>query len=219
MSILTITYGAESPNTLIRSSRWNQNVTDISTFINNNSIDSNDNIKNGGVSTSSLADGSVTDVKIAGIITGSKVSGSALTGLSGTPPGAGPLPGVNGGVPSGAILMWSGTIAAIPSGYFLCNGANSTPDLRDKFIVGARQDNAGIANTNYTGSLTQSGGSVDHTHTYSGTTSTPIGAPTITAGNNIGVANATHTHTFSGTTSNESVVPVVYYALAFIMKS
>lgn len=40
-------------------------------------------------------------------------------------------------VPKGAIMMWSGTIANIPSGWALCNGQNGTPDLRGRFIVGA----------------------------------------------------------------------------------
>jgi microcystin-dependent protein len=33
--------------------------------------------------------------------------------------------------------MWSGSVATIPTGWVLCNGSNSTPDLRDKFIIGA----------------------------------------------------------------------------------
>ena len=71
---------------------------------------------------------------------------------------------------TGMIMMWSGTIATIPSGWVLCNGSNSTPDLRDRFIIGASQDDAGVAKTNVTGSLTQTGGSKDaivvsHTHT------------------------------------------------------
>lgn len=37
----------------------------------------------------------------------------------------------------GMIVMWSGSVASIPSGWALCNGANGTPDLRDRFIVGA----------------------------------------------------------------------------------
>ena len=41
------------------------------------------------------------------------------------------------GVPSGVIMMWSGAEGAIPSGWYLCNGSNSTPDLRNKFIVGS----------------------------------------------------------------------------------
>ena len=33
-------------------------------------------------------------------------------------------------VPSGGIIIWSGAANAIPSGWVLCNGSNSTPDLR-----------------------------------------------------------------------------------------
>jgi microcystin-dependent protein len=40
-------------------------------------------------------------------------------------------------IPTGVILMWSGSIASIPSGWALCNGANGTPDLREKFVRGA----------------------------------------------------------------------------------
>lgn len=40
-------------------------------------------------------------------------------------------------VPTGAIMMWSGTIANIPTGWALCNGQNGTPDLQGRFIVGA----------------------------------------------------------------------------------
>lgn len=39
------------------------------------------------------------------------------------------------GIPRGAIMMWSGTIA--PSGWALCDGQNGTPDLRDRFVLGA----------------------------------------------------------------------------------
>ena len=38
---------------------------------------------------------------------------------------------------SGMIKIWSGSIASIPSGYVICDGTNSTPDLRDKFVMGA----------------------------------------------------------------------------------
>ena len=41
------------------------------------------------------------------------------------------------GVPSGCIILWSGTADAIPTGFVLCDGNNSTPDLRGRFIVGA----------------------------------------------------------------------------------
>lgn len=40
-------------------------------------------------------------------------------------------------IPSGAILIWSGSLLAVPAGYAVCNGLNGTPDLRDRFVVGA----------------------------------------------------------------------------------
>lgn len=39
--------------------------------------------------------------------------------------------------PTGIITIWKGSVATIPTGYFLCDGTNGTPDLTDKFIVGA----------------------------------------------------------------------------------
>ena len=73
---------------------------------------------------------------------------------------------------SGMIMMWSGTIATIPSGWVLCDGTNSTPDLTNKFIVAADADDGGVAKTTITGSATQTGGTTDsivvsHTHTAS----------------------------------------------------
>lgn len=41
------------------------------------------------------------------------------------------------GTPVGGIIMWSGAATAIPTGWKLCDGTNGTPNLRDKFIVGA----------------------------------------------------------------------------------
>ncbi len=44
-------------------------------------------------------------------------------------------------VPQGAIMLWSGDASAVPAGWALCNGQTvggvKTPDLRDRFIVGA----------------------------------------------------------------------------------
>lgn len=40
-------------------------------------------------------------------------------------------------IPVGGIIMWSGIVATIPAGWALCNGSNGTPDLRDKFVIGA----------------------------------------------------------------------------------
>ncbi len=41
------------------------------------------------------------------------------------------------GVPTGAILIWSGSVNNIPDGWALCDGTNGTPDLRDRFVLGA----------------------------------------------------------------------------------
>lgn len=40
-------------------------------------------------------------------------------------------------IPVGVIVMWSGAVDAIPSGWALCDGTKGTPNLRDRFIVGA----------------------------------------------------------------------------------
>ena len=40
-------------------------------------------------------------------------------------------------VPSGTILPWYGVLSKIPDGFALCDGQNGTPDLRDRFLVGA----------------------------------------------------------------------------------
>ena len=45
-------------------------------------------------------------------------------------------------VPYGVIVMWSGQSNEIPAGWALCDGANGTPDLRGRFVVGAGGDYA-----------------------------------------------------------------------------
>ena len=65
---------------------------------------------------------------------------------------------------SGMIMMWSGSTGSIPSGWVLCNGSNSTPDLRNRFVIGAGS----------TYDVNQTGGSknasvIDHTHSISHT--------------------------------------------------
>jgi hypothetical protein len=142
---------------------------------------------------------------------------------------------------AGMIMMWSGTIATIPSGWLLCNGSSGTPDLRNRFIIGAHSDDSGTAKTTVTGTSTQTGGSKDaivvsHTHTATvtdpghthtpgsistnninqgtgggGSTQTPGAIPSAVTG--ISVANSTEGS--SGTNAN--LVP--YFALAFIMKA
>jgi hypothetical protein len=61
-------------------------------------------------------------------------------------------------LPSGAIIMWSGTIATIPAGYLFCDGQNGTPNLRDRMIVCGSQDSGGFVQTMISGALTRFGG-------------------------------------------------------------
>ena len=83
--------------------------------------------------------------------------------------------------PVGGIIMWSGAINAIPDGWALCNGQNGTPDLQERFVVGAGSaDNTSVAGTQYAVNAKAGTNSVvlltnqipSHNHTYSGTTTT-----------------------------------------------
>jgi len=105
---------------------------------------------------------------------------------------------------AGMIVMWSGTVATIPSGWLLCNGTSGTPDLRDRFIIGARQDDAGVAKTNVTGSLTQTGGTKDAivvSHTHTATVTDPGHAHTYNAQDR--VAGGGGGYSLSRTNANE----------------
>ena len=168
---------------------------------------------------------------------------SAFTGVA-TFTAAPVLPSTIGFIPSGGIIIWSGSSASIPSGWLLCNGSNSTPDLRDRFVVGAGSTYA-VGATGGSANATL----VSHTHTV-GTTSiigsiagisqsfndagatdgvftkevgTPLpNTPIQSDTNNCGTVrlNASHNHTLSteGSSATNANLPP-YYALCYIMKS
>lgn len=75
------------------------------------------------------ADGLVNAVPIANGGTGATTASAARTNLG--------VAAAAFSVPSGGIIMWNGSVASIPSGWFLCDGNNGTPNLRDRFVVGA----------------------------------------------------------------------------------
>ena len=134
-------------------------------------------------------------------------------------------------LPTGAIILWSGSLGSIPSGYVLCDGTNSTPDLRDRFVVAAGSTYAvgatgGSANSivvshTHTATVTDPG----HNHAYTthqyftggtggGTVFyTEVSANTSTATTGVTVAN-----TSTGTSGTNANLPP-YYALAYIMKT
>ena len=152
--------------------------------------------------------------------------------------GSGNTPTWATNIPSGIITMWSGTIATIPSGWYLCNGSNGTPDLRNKFIIGAFSDTTGVAYTTITGANTQTGGTKDaivvsHTHTATVTDPGHLHTATVTASNvtnggesggaingNTGTATTgiTVANSTTGSSGTDQNLPP-YYALAFIMKA
>lgn len=94
--------------------------------------------------------------------------------------------------PVGMITLWSGAIGAIPAGWALCNGTNGTPDLRDRFVVGAGSTYA----VNATGGAltdaitTSSDGAHDHGAATGGTSLTeaqlPAHSHTLLTSNNSG---------------------------------
>jgi len=141
-------------------------------------------------------------------------------------------------LPTGAIIMWSGAITDIPMGWVLCDGTNGTPDLRNRFIVGAG-DKYDIGATggedthvltiaempahNHTGSTNSTGA---HTHTVRGGTGTSDHTYPHFSSAGTGYTSSTssagaHSHTVitnnsGGGTAHENRPP--YYALAYIMK-
>jgi microcystin-dependent protein len=171
-------------------------------------------------------------------------SGDSLTGI--TTVTATTFVG-NGITPIGGIIMWSGTVAGISTltGWALCDGANGTPDLRNRFIVGAHSGaGTGITSTtgpgistdtatnpNYTPGNT--GGETSHqltvaelashTHTLDTRDSTAdngVGSPPNQefAGWDGGPdRGAVDTQSKGGNNYHENRPP--YYALAFIMRT
>jgi hypothetical protein len=163
--------------------------------------------------------------------------GLTLDGAAGTSgqvmvsAGSGNTPTWGNAFVAGMIMLWSGSSGTIPSGWLLCDGSNSTPDLRNRFVVGATS----------TYSVGATGGSADaivvsHTHSatvtdpghqhivggaYGGTPggggivqSTAQGAVySTTEVTGITVANST-----TGSSGTNANLPP-YYALCYIMKS
>lgn len=111
-------------------------------------------------------------------------------------------------VPTAGIVLWSGAIGDIPTGFQLCDGTNGTPDLRDKFVVAGGD----------TYDPTDTGGAATHDHDFTGDghdhylesgAEIPEGLPhhELTSSENItGTTNAGNT-----------LAP--YYALCYIMET
>jgi microcystin-dependent protein len=147
--------------------------------------------------------------------------------------GAGTAPAWGSAFVTGMIMLWSGSIASIPSGWALCNGSSGTPDLRDRFVVGAGSTYAvgatgGSANAtlvSHTHTAVTTATDSGHAHSYTSTQvpggsgrsdriGVQIGATTGVGFANITASTSISTEGSSGTNAN---LPP-YYALAYIMK-
>ena len=122
--------------------------------------------------------------------------------------------GGTGAFVSGMIIAWSGSVANIPTGFVLCNGSNNTPDLRDRFIIGAGNNYA----------VDATGGSkdavlVEHFHT----TLNFVARSNYAEPRNFGVGtdgncNSTGNTDTKGVSGTDKNLPP-YHALCFIMKT
>jgi microcystin-dependent protein len=106
-------------------------------------------------------------------------------------------------IPVGIITMWSGSIASIPSGWALCNGTSGTPDLRDRFVVGAGSTYA-VGDTGGANTVTLDTTQIP-SHTHTGTTANTDLAHTHTGSGTTGNNSVDHTHTGSGNTGDNNV--------------
>ena len=127
---------------------------------------------------------------------------------------------------SGMIILWSGNTGNIPTGFVLCDGQNNTPDLRNRFVVGAGDvyspGNTGGSTdatlvshshtiNNHTHSFSATTGSDTHSHSYidqyvvinNGYRPWPANNNDCAA-RNVNTGGDTHSHSVSGTTGNPS---------------
>jgi hypothetical protein len=129
---------------------------------------------------------------------------------------------------AGMIMLWSGSSATIPTGWLLCDGTNSTPDLRNRFVVGATSTyavgatggsaDAIVVSHTHTATVTDPG----HSHTSTVLSGTNANAnPGIQVGSgNTGTATTgiTVSNSTTGSSGTNANLPP-YYALCYIMKA
>tara|TARA_A100001388_G_scaffold143666_1_gene106593 strand:+ start:5328 stop:6995 length:1668 start_codon:yes stop_codon:yes gene_type:complete len=187
-----------------------------------------DNLYGGGTNITGIPAANLTGTAAA--INGSNITNLSAANLTGTLPAidGSNLTGITSFV-SGMIIMYNSATA--PSGWYLCDGNNGTPDLRDRFIVGAgnaySQGATGGSNT-ATDTVSISGSDTVNI-SISGTTSTQDANRTFGFAQSGSHTTPSHSHTFSGSDSdtvNISGSDTVsidtrspYYALTFIMKA
>jgi hypothetical protein len=126
---------------------------------------------------------------------------------------------LNNPIPKGAVIMWSGALTAIPTGYALCDGTQGTPDLRNKFVIGAGDQYAVSA----IGGDVSTGFSGAHTHTENQSTANlQVSSLAVAAGAGQSVVSSVvsqgHVHTINQVGDHTHSCLPPYLALAYIMK-
>ena len=112
--------------------------------------------------------------------------------------------------PAGVIVLWSGAISAIPSGWVICDGNNGTPDLTDRFVIHADADSGGTRDVGDTGGA--------HTHTHGAGSYNLVNGTYGYTRVFTGAAGNAAAMTVEGTSAAGSTLPK-HYALAYIMKT
>jgi len=125
-------------------------------------------------------------------------------------------------LPSGVILMWSGSVLTIPTGWLICDGTNSTPNLTDRFVIHADNDVGGTNNVGASGGVSTHSLSIaelaSHTHTQRANDDNNVS----TVGNNSPNNKANDTNAGSTASAGSGTAHTnrdKFYALAFIMKT
>lgn len=123
------------------------------------------------VTNSTISDSSIVD----STLTGASLTSPEMTGTPTAPTAAVSVSTgqvattqfVHNVLPYGSIIMWHGNLGQIPSGWTLCDGANSTPDLRDRFIIGAGSTGYKLPGTTGGSTVVNGGTSVEGAHDHS----------------------------------------------------
>ena len=146
------------------------------------------------------------DIFATGVCTATSFSGSGanLTGIV--------------AIPSGGIILWSGAADAIPSGFVLCDGNNSTPNLSGKFVVGYSASDSDF-DVGDTGGAKTDSVSISVSGTTGSNNSFSNGSGSSNARIYRRSDGGVHTHSFSGSGSATVDTLPPYYALCYIMKT